>query len=484
MSDHRGNYAGAAGSSEVHHGQGAGSNTGLMNHQQHSGLDGERDVSSAVGLMSLDDPNFLSGLPADDNTPSFFPGMNLNMNLGGMPSLSAIPADDPDATPMPLKENPPPSAPPGTLSLPRSASTSGVNTATPRESDLKELREFWKQYMRTPFSGPGPAEGQNSHNSTPQHQHQEQQQQQSFPPPGFRRPRVASMPSSKTPTIALSLQNQTHQHHQQNQQPNDPSRGESGMRTTLHEDLKSYEAAVMARKAPTNLNLVPKMRRGTVPGLTAPGHSPSSPVDGTQGGSPVIAGKGVGVVPMVKFDLLGRPDTRPSSASTSKSGSSGDGSSSLAGAFGAQQQKLQGSPHLSSQAFTLMRRGSPASSTTGDSSSRASSVSVDQEGDTSDDGGAASAASGDSGRVGRLRPAFKRLASTALGPPNAKRAFLAPSSGSAGGMGGGEHSSEMPPPQQQSHHHHGAGNMTVDPATGTGVDEFGQGYAPGAVGMH
>lgn len=452
-----------------------GNNTGLRQ-QQHSGLQsGEPGVSSALGLMSLDDPNLLVGL-TDDGASSFFPEMNLNMNLGGMPSLSGIPADDPDATPMPLKENPPPpsSAPPVSLTIPlRSSSASGSapgnnNGSALRDGDMKELRDFWKQYMRTPFSGP---EGPNSSLSQPP---------SVMSPPGYRRPRVASMPSSKTPTIAVSLQQQSQQ--QSQQQQNDPNRGESGVRTTLQEDLKSYEAAVMARKAPTNLNLVPKMRRGTVPGLPPPHHS-SSTVDGGHDGSPVVSGKGVGVVPLVKFDILQhhqhRPDTRPSSSSTNKSGSSGDGSvsSSLAGAFGGlhQQQHLhhqQHSPHLVSQ-FAL-RRGSPASSTTGGSSSRASSVSVDHDDrdDTSDDGG-----SGDSGRVGRLRPAFKRLASTTLGPPNAKRtAFLVSGNGSptmmssGGGSTGGDGSSGQMDSQS---HLSGGGSMDVA-----------QGYAPGALGMH
>lgn len=413
--------------------------------------------------MSLDDPNLLSGL---DNTTSFFPGI---MNLsGGLPSLSGMPPDDPDATPMPLKEN----AAPVALTVPmRSASASGIagggnNAATPRDGDLKELREFWKQYMRTPLSGPGPADGSNNSNPPV------------MSPPGFRRQRVASMPSSKTPTLALGAQNH-------NQQQNDPNRGESGMRTTLNsEDLRSYEAAVMARKAPTTLNLVPKTRRGTIPNSSSHGHhhhsSSGSPGDSIHGGSPVVAGRGLGVVPLVKYDLLGNPDNRP--RSTNSDGSS----SSLAGAFGP-QQKMQGSPHMSSQAFMMMRRGSPVStsSTTGDSSSRASSVSIDHDGDTSDDGGPGSAASGDSGRVGKLRPSFKRLASTTMGPTNAKRAFLVQSPSPANSRQNntaisedrGEGSPQLGGGQYQQHSHQMSSQST-------GVDGFGQGFAPGALGMH
>ena len=101
--------------------------------------------------------------------PSFFPPQP---SFGGL--LPGIPADDPNVTPMPLKE--------------------------PRDAQL------WKQYMRSPDL---PA----------------------------KRTRVLSMPVA--------------------------SRGESSVRTTLHdEDLSSYEAAVLARKAPTHLCLP---RRATIP---------------------------------------------------------------------------------------------------------------------------------------------------------------------------------------------------------------------------
>ncbi|KXN82112.1 Zinc finger and BTB domain-containing protein 8B [Leucoagaricus sp. SymC.cos] len=316
---------------DVHRGHQTSTTSINQPHHQHStsGLHGGEaqvqnpGVSSAFGLLSLDDSNLLSGL--DDSAPSFFPppGMNLsasnmNMPLTGLSgtTISGIPADDPDATPMPLKETTTSAnASSSSSSLPaRSSSTSGSgNNANPREGDLRELREFWKQYMRTPLSGPGPAEGGGPApptSATPS----SSQQQQSMSPPGFRRPRVASMPSSKTPTIAVSLQQ-----HQQG------GGGESGVRTTLNEDLKSYEAAVNARKAPTNLNLVPKMRRGTVPALPPLHHHALHHI---------VSGKAVGVVPLVNLDLLGggplgTSSPRPSSSSTNRS--DGSGSSSLAG---------------------------------------------------------------------------------------------------------------------------------------------------------
>lgn len=415
LSNHRGDFSGALS------GSGPGSSSklaaGLTNHQHH-------------GL-------------ATDGAP-FFPNMNMGINLGAMSSVSGLPAEDPDATPMPLKENP--TVPMRSASASALNANSSSNSGTPRDSDLRELRDFWKQYMRTPLSGP---DSQGSGN-TPQ---QQLPPHQSMLPPAPRRPRVASMPSSnKTPTVSLALQNNQNHH-----QPNDRG-GESRMRTTLPEDLSSYEAAVLARKAPTNLNM-PKVRRGTLPAL---GPNPHPSAGGIPGGSGLVPGKGVGVVPVVKFDLLkpsGANARPPSSTSTTHSGSSGDGSasSSLAGAFGPQQQ--------SRATFTLMRRGSPASST-GESSSRASSVSGDQDGDTDDD-----AASGDSGRVGRFRPSFKRLASQTLGPPNAKRAFLLPSAAMGGDI----------KDQRDSQHESEIG---VDLSLSADPDGYAQGFAPGALGMH
>ncbi|KAJ3566573.1 hypothetical protein NP233_g6916 [Leucocoprinus birnbaumii] len=432
-------------------------------HQQHhSGFSGDETssappnsaVSSAFGSLSLDDPDLFSGLTnlesGGDSQPSFFPPQGMSLSTGNMnlplTGLSGIPADDPDATPMPLKET---STGGATNAPPRSASTSNIanipppSGMTPREGDLRELREFWKQYMRTPLSGPGPADGSSMLVSPP------------------RRPRVASMPSAgKTPTVASTLQHQNAQ-----RGGGEGGRGESGMRTTLNEDLRSYEAAVLARKAPT-LNLVPKIRRGTVPALHPPPqqngrqhqHSSASPVDNAfqyhlpPPGS-VISGKGVGVVPLVNFELLSG-GSRPSSSSTNRSGSSGEGSgSSLAGAFGTnanthhqqssyhnqhQHQQHGASPHHHQVSFTVHRRGSPSASSAGrSSSSRASSVlsdrgDIDSADESSSDPSSLSQHHPDDARrrrnvdggSGRMRPSFKRLASTTLGPSTSKRQVL------------------------------------------------------------
>lgn len=103
--------------------------------------------------------------------------------------------------------------------------------------------------MRTLFSGPPPSEGPPSlnnpnNNSSPQ----------VISPPGFRRPHVASSPSPKVPTLSLGA----YPHQQQQQQQHDPNQGAANGRPTLDEDLRSYEAAVLARKVPTTLNLASK----------------------------------------------------------------------------------------------------------------------------------------------------------------------------------------------------------------------------------
>jgi hypothetical protein len=169
--------------------------------------------SSAFGLMTLEDPNVLAGL--SNNAIPFF--------------SDSYAHHDPNVTPMPSRHQ-------------RNRTYDGTplhtSVQTPlssREAETRELREFWKTYMRTPPS---------------------------LETPGLRRVRVASLPSAKTPTS------------EQGTQPRYTPNGNvafnpasSSVRTTLHanhhDDLRSYQAAVLARKTPT-LNLVPKKGRGDV----------------------------------------------------------------------------------------------------------------------------------------------------------------------------------------------------------------------------
>lgn len=421
-------------------------------------------VSDLTFLHGLGLCNSNTAASGGGGATSFFPGM---MDLEGrddMSSLSQVPADDPDATPMPLKENPSPNgqlsaAAPVAITLPLRSSSAGGSAAgdgmfinPSSHGEPKEFRDFWKQYVRTPLSGPDAAAGGVPMSSPPSSSYISAGLM-SPPGMGFKRQRVASMPSSQTPTIAMSLQPAHLQQHQQRQ--NDRAAGRSSVR---NEDLKSYEAAVLARKAPTNLNLAPKARRGTVPAL------PLSPSSATGFGGV----HGVGVAPPLKYDTLLHntqqlqcppQDARPSSSLTNESSSSGDGGSAFSFAGSCMRrhqhppssfppgQQMQ-SPNLSGAQF-VMRRGSPSNSSTtgGESSSRASSVSAADEGSDgregntySDDiyGGTAS------GGKPAMRPSYKRLASTTLVPVKTKKRASELKVSSAMAMGGGEDMLESP----------------------------------------
>ncbi|KII84332.1 hypothetical protein PLICRDRAFT_57740 [Plicaturopsis crispa FD-325 SS-3] len=292
--------------------------------QQQQGTEGR--FSSAFGLMSLDDPAVLAGL-ATDGAP-FFSNAALNM-----------PPGDPNSTPMPAalqQQQQQRSRLPNGVPMPP-LPTPGAN----RETELRELRDFWKTYMRTPLSGPGPSALE--------------QQGQTLAP--GRRPRVASLPSAKTPTAdggEYPVMNGA----------------TSSVRTTLHgnaDDLRSYEAAVLARKAPTNLNLVPRKGRG------ANSASPQAPP--LQMSASASAGQ---TQPQRQFDF-----SRPSSSAST---------SELAHVFGATTEGTTNGRHV---VFSEpeQHQTSRESSAEGEGSSN-------------------------------IRPSFKRLPSQTLGPANAKRALL------------------------------------------------------------
>ena len=285
--------------------------------------------------MSLDDPNALAGI--SDGAPFF-----------SNDALSALGSDDPNQTPVPAQ----------TESKRRRGSTAQTPS---REAEIRELREFWKQCIRTPLSGSSLMCSGNDGSSP-------QTQRQAAPSPfSYRRPRVSSMPSTKSP---LSVD------------PERPSQNcGSSIRTTLaaQDDLKSYEAAVLARKAPTTLRIGPKARRKT--GGPSPSQESSPQVPSIHEEQKVI-------------NLNYSPTlSRPPSA--------------------------KGGPALPSLNFTgklLPAHLSYAQDQVSKSSppSRESSISVDD-----------STGSGSPDREG-LRPSFKRLPSQALGPPNSKRAQLSP----------------------------------------------------------
>ncbi|KAF9259631.1 hypothetical protein L218DRAFT_963385 [Marasmius fiardii PR-910] len=331
-------------------------------------------VSSVFGLMSLDDPNVLAGL-ATDGQPFFHDAFGdvTGVDVGGGiiggagTGTGVVEGSDPNATPMPRFTNTSPhqgaasglppiggveqqsssssASPPSSVNhgqhLQRPSTSGGRHSqqqqqqqqqqhlqqaqqfpTTPgvnREQETRELREFWKQYMRTPLSGGGGAGLLGVPNPPNSSSSSGQQDVNMMSPgiPGYRRGRVSSLPSVKTPTEELypigsgfsqqvrygkphhhhqqQQQNHhsSHHHHHQSQQPHPhphphPSHGPTAQTATGTDDLKSYEAAVLARKAPTNLNLAPKVRKrgiGNVSGSTG----------GSGGGG--AAAKGVSFAP-------------------------------------------------------------------------------------------------------------------------------------------------------------------------------------------
>ncbi|KAK2467231.1 hypothetical protein APHAL10511_000780 [Amanita phalloides] len=170
----------------------------------------------------------------------------------------------------------------------------------------------------------------------------------------------------------------------------------SSMRTTLapQEDLKSYEAAVMARKAPTTLSLGPRARRNKA-GTQVHSQSTSPQVPNQQMDPNVI------------------------NLNYSPPGSSRSLSATVPALPPLATWSGKLPPLQLAYAQEYMSTSSPPS--------RESSLSVDD-----------SAGSGGSDREGGiLRPSFKRLPSQPLGPVNTKRAQLShevgsPRSGSSG----------------------------------------------------
>ncbi|KAI0090199.1 hypothetical protein BDY19DRAFT_938969 [Irpex rosettiformis] len=426
---------------------------GYQSQHQRKDEVGEGGFSSAFGLMSLDDPAVLAGL-ANDSEP-FFSVLNTTNSYSADSNQHAHPHMRTSSSTTSLSEasmtstgasSHTSSSSVGNASNDTSSSNSqselslqtptpdliaslkngGILSAGGRDIlDSRELREFWKQYMRTPLTGPGSGNvmfslqtptgpGQQLGSTSPQ----------SRPSPSRRHSRVASLPSMKTPPIFTSnyansgatahlqesgsfaassnftFSSQPKAKHRAQSQ--DQGRGQDGpsaklqyssVRTTLHgdaEDLKSYEQAVLARKAPTTLNLVPK-RRGTLPLGTVAPNKASGP-----GGVPIGSLSQAPSLPAPPSDARSRIGS--GNANSERPGSS---SSSLADAFGIPRTFQQQNPyhsHSSESPPGLRESSVGAESDSGLSSSPSQSY----------------------------RPSFKRLASQTLGPPNTKRALLGP----------------------------------------------------------
>jgi hypothetical protein len=317
--------------------------------QQSQSRVGEGGFSSAFGLMSIDDPNVLAGLSTD--CVPFFSNAAMNMR-----------PHSPNATPMPPKA----------LSQQQLRDRGMSLSALPTPGLGRDVDNLWRQYMRTPMSGP--------HNEVPQS------------PSSRRRVRVSSLPSSKTPTAERALPGMSN--------GNANGNGE-GARMTLHgnpEDLRSYEAAVNARNASLNLNL-PK-RRGTR--ASPPASIPSGARARRTLADPTHSHPH-SYSQTANFDLT---VSRPSSSSST---------SSLSQAFASVSPCMKGlgaAPPMNGVSISLPvpRVSSMGSSSTQSGSrngSRESSVASDYTGSSEGE---------------MFRPAFKRLPSQTLGPANAKRA--------------------------------------------------------------
>ncbi|KAJ7082627.1 hypothetical protein B0H15DRAFT_435633 [Mycena belliarum] len=294
------------------------------------------EFSNAFGLMSLDDPNVLAGL-ANDGVPFFSHAPTHNQHHTPRPQTAGSSnGGDKRMQLVPPLAYQPYGAPPGPAQTPGSASA--------REAETRELREFWKAYMRTPLTGP-PGGGDALGLATPM-----------AGPNGGRRFRVASLPSVKTPENELDA----------GAGAGYPVHPAPPQGRTMHnaDDLRSYEAAVLARKAPELVLRKPGKRPATSAGAAG---APPPPVQ-----------------PPFEF---GREASQ----------------SSLAGAFGFAGQGYATQPGQGQGAGSQPNSPFPG---TPSSASAPASASASSDGEGEEHGG---------------RPSFKRLPSQTLGPPQAKR---------------------------------------------------------------
>ncbi|KAF7320612.1 Zinc finger/binuclear cluster transcriptional regulator [Mycena chlorophos] len=279
-------------------------------HSRQSTSDDPPAFSNTFGLMSLDDPNVLAGLATDgvpffsavvhDNDPAHVQAQPIPLDL---PLLPAPPAmhflpQPSNSTTLPGSGSGYGPVPPGSASS-GSGSSHGhthdlglslglLQTPTPgsrdREAETRELKEFWKAYMRTPLTGPD-ALGMQTPNASATNG--AGMLGAATPTPRRHVHRVSSLPSVKTPeregemamyaSLAMGLgvaqpQQQQHPPAPAGAQPQAQSR-------TLHDadDLRSYEAAVLARKAPELVLRRPtkkdKDRVSASPSIGAQSHS-------------------------------------------------------------------------------------------------------------------------------------------------------------------------------------------------------------------
>ena len=401
--------------------------------------------------MSLDDPNVIAGI-ATDGTP-FFDDPNQAHNqarttTSGPTTTDVVQLDVADVdTPMPMKRGSGqlPSLE-GSQKFPISAAGSGVQSTPSREKDSKELKEFWKQYMRIPLSGSdmlSSLSGGGSEGVTPSG-NGGKATNTSGPAPGYRRPRVASLPAVKTPIVERDRDHMDTTYINSSMHPSTSTlnagtgdgqgvtAGTAYLRRTTSrempaemgmdmdtgldnsEDLRSYEAAVMARKAPTTLNLKvrrPIRGRGRGGGGTCGKMRDEGSASASSGNSPHAMGSG---------------DNTDCSSTSSLANAFGTG---RLGASHSRDQTVVSAPSAGglpppkpSATLPFAGRVKKEESSSPSLSSPASS-SAEGDDNQSDLGSLEVGASPlmNSGNMGR--PSFKRLPSQTLGPDNSKRPF-------------------------------------------------------------
>lgn len=455
-------------------------------HQSESQQGGVRDssprdrseggFSSAFGLMSLDDPKVLAGL-ANDGEP-FFSAVHQrgqhdgspfgrDMHLGDHPHHHHLQSDaSSDASDLTAESS-------GTSGSHASSATSlssfaslnfGSTGSTPLAT-REEVKEFWKQYMRTPLTGPGSStNGLFGNLATPLasgshlqlgHGHEAPDstaasstspQRPGFGTPGRRHSRVNSLPSMKTPGVVnewnlfaggehnlgggsgnggaggssnaelgfntipqpppfiltlnprrktdASLSSSTNHHNPAPPPPpppgtnNQPYASYHPTSKAAHhgdDDLRSYEQAVLARKAPTQLNLVPR-RRGTI-------HL------GAVGGG----------LQLQASQAMFQHQTRQAQEAQEAHSRAVDDRGRVAG--GAKGGEGRGDSPTPSAADAML-----GSQHAHDTSMSPPNVPAS----------ASHSSASASPTLGSYRPSFKRLASQTLAPENAKRALLGP----------------------------------------------------------
>jgi hypothetical protein len=237
--------------------------------------------------MSLDDSEVLAGL---GNGAPFFDNAITNGSSSHNPSWGDGPtprANPCDAPPANGKKDA------NQQQHQDQGQTGNVPAGTP--AGLKELKEMWKQYMKTPFSGQPLAHELHPAGSPKRER-------------GLSR--VASLPSVKTPSAVTAgwgdpmrgVNGSLPQQQQQQQHPNGTNNTQYGgnaaySRVHNHpDDLRSYEQAVLARRAPLTLHLAPRRRGNTTSTGPAATHPPppataTAPAKGNRA-SPAGSGSG------------------------------------------------------------------------------------------------------------------------------------------------------------------------------------------------